>query len=34
MDPEIFYLTLNNLMKTMAVVGHVNSLIKNKVNSY
>ena len=33
-DPKIFYFTLNNFVKTMAVVGHVNSLIKNKVNNY
>ena len=33
-DPEIFYLTLNNFMKTMTVVGHANSLIKNKLNNY
>ena len=32
-EPKIFYLKLNNLMKTMAVVGYVNSLIKNKANN-
>ena len=30
-DPKIYYFTLNNFVKTMAVVRHVNSLIKNKV---
>ena len=33
-DPKIYYFTLNNVVKTMAVVVHVNSLIKNKVNNY
>ena len=29
-DPKIYYFTLNNVVKTMAVVGYVNSLIKTK----
>ena len=33
-DPRIFYCTLNNFVKTMTVGGHVNSLIKNKVNDF
>ena len=33
-DPKIFYFTLNNFVNTMAAAGHVNSLIKNKVNNY
>ena len=32
--PKIFYSTLNNFMKIMAVACHANSLIKNKVNNY
>ena len=32
-DPKIFYFTLNNFVEAMAVVGHVNSLIKNKVKN-
>ena len=32
--PKIYYFTLNVFVKTMAVIGHVNLLIKNKVNNY
>ena len=32
--PKIYYFKLNIFVKTMAVIRHVNSLIKNKVNNY
>ena len=32
--PKIYNFTLNIFVKTMAVIGHVNSLIENKVNNY
>ena len=32
--PEVYYFTLDIFVKTMAVIGHVNSLIENKVNNY
>ena len=30
MDPKILYFTFNNFMNTIAVVRHVNSLIKKR----
>ena len=33
-DPKIYHARSNNFVTTITVVGHVNSLIKSKVNNY